>query len=365
MIDGRPAFVPAPLRPELFLGDLFDQYGTAMAALGRLNAKLAQLGNPNLIIRPLQRREALTSSAMEGTYTTSDALAYLEAGAVETATPDTREVLNYVTALNHAVTAMDHLPICHRLIRETHEKLLGGLPAGRGGQKRPGEYKREQNWIGGLTAQTARFVPAPPLETVAAMDQLEAFIDREKPSTPPPLLEAALVHYQFETIHPFADGNGRVGRILIPLLLLSKGLITSPVFYPSASLETRKDEYIDRLFALSTRGEWTNWISFFCEICTDTCHGSIAIIDRLLELQMQYRQDAMAKFRSNNNLQVIDQLFVNPVLTTRIVKDLLGVTRRAARMTIANLEEIGAVEHLTGTNMPEYFISRAILRAGE
>ena len=128
MIDGRPAFVPAPLRPELFLGDLFDQYGTAMAALGRLNAKLAQLGNPNLIIRPLQRRESLTSSAMEGTHTTSDAVAYLEAGAVETATPDTREVLNYVTALNHAVTAMNHPPICHRLIRETHEKLLGGLP---------------------------------------------------------------------------------------------------------------------------------------------------------------------------------------------------------------------------------------------
>jgi Fic family protein len=149
-----------------------------MAGIGTLNAKLAQLKNPNLVIRPLQRREALQSSAMEGTYTTSDELALLEAGVSENVRADTREVLNYVTALTHAVTLMKTLPICHRLIQETHEKLLSGLPVGRGGNKRPGQYKQDQNWIGGATVETARFVPPPPNETQTAMDQLETFINR-------------------------------------------------------------------------------------------------------------------------------------------------------------------------------------------
>ena len=213
-----------------------------MSGIGMLNAKITQLRNPQLIIRPLQRREALLSSAIEGTYTTSDELALLEAGAESAARADTREVLNYVTALTHAVTLMEQLPICHRLIQETHAKLLGGLPQGRGGNKRPGEYKQDQNWIGGPTPVQARFLPPPPHETQTAMDQLESYLNREEKNDMPTLLEAALAHYQFETIHPFADGNGRIGRILIPLIFLSRKLITTPVFYPSASMEARKNE---------------------------------------------------------------------------------------------------------------------------
>lgn len=227
------AFVPDPLPPKIDLSAIFVEYGNAMAGIGALNAKIAQLRNPRLIIRPLQRREALLSSAMEGTYTTNDELALLEAGVEEGARADTREVLNYSTALSYAVTLMQDLPICHRLIKKVHEKLLAGLPHGRGGNKRPGEYKHDQNWIGGATLQKSRFVPPPSAEAAMAMDRLEAFVNRPESGDIPPLLEAALVHYQFETIHPFADGNGRVGRILIPLILLSRGLIGTPCSTPA------------------------------------------------------------------------------------------------------------------------------------
>lgn len=364
-IQGALAFVPTALPPKIDLASIFSQYGEAMAGIGALNAKMAQLRNPQLIIRPLQRREALLSSAMEGTYTTSDELALLEAGAEEGVRADTREVLNYASALAHAVVLMERLPICHRLIKETHSQLLSGLPQGRGGNKRPGEYKQDQNWIGGQTPQTARFLPPPPMETAAAMDQLEAFINRTDAEQIPPLLEAAMVHYQFETIHPFADGNGRVGRILIPLILLSRRLITTPVFYPSATLEARKDEYIDRMFNVSALGEWSEWFQFFLTVCRDTCISSIELIDKLIDLQTRYREMALAKFRSNNVIIIIDHLFSSPVVTTPMVRNILGVTHRAARMTIANLEEIGVLEKVQGPSMPEYFAARAILRAGE
>ena len=187
-IQNARAFVPAPLPPAIDFNALFQAYGNAMSGMGTLNAKLAPLGNPSLVVRPLQRREALQSSAMEGTYTTSDELALLEAGVSDNVRADTREVLNYVAALSHAVGLMETLPICHRLIQETHEKLLSGLPTGRGGNKRPGQYKQDQNWIGGATIETARFVPPPPGETQIAMDQLEAFINRPDSSNIPPLL---------------------------------------------------------------------------------------------------------------------------------------------------------------------------------
>lgn len=363
-IENAKAFVPAPLPPEIDFASIFKEYGAAMAAIGMLNAKMAQLSNPGLIIRPLQRREALLSSAMEGTFTTSDELALLEAGAEGAGKADTREVLNYVKALTHSVGLMKQLPICHRLIREAHEKLLTGLSNQRGGHKRPGEYKKEQNWIGGPTPAKARFVPPPPSETMKAMDDLEAFINRESPESIPPLIEAALVHYQFETIHPFADGNGRVGRILIPLILLARGLISEPVFYPSASLESRKDMYIDRMFDVSATGDWTGWLRFFLKACEDTCISSAEVVDRMLGLQAEYRERAMKEFRSNNVIILIDHLFSSPAVSTPIVQNLLGVTHRAARMTIANLEKIGILEKMDGFSMPEFFVAKGVLRAG-
>ena len=195
------------------------------------------------------------------------------------------------------------------------------------------------------------------------MDQLENYSNRPDPFNPPALIEAALAHYQFETIHPFADGNGRVGRILIPLIFLARGLTATPVFYPSASIENRRSEYVDRLFAVSTAGTWTDWLRFFLQICTDTCANSAKVINDLIDLQARYRDFAVSEFRSNNVLVLIDFLFHSPVVTTPIVKDLLSVTHRAARQSIAKLEQIVVLEKMDGSSKPEYFVAHGILRA--
>jgi Fic family protein len=360
-IQGQFAYVPMNLPPQINHANIFQAYGAASRGIAALNAKITQLGNPNLILRPLQRREAIASSAMEGTYTTSDELALLEAGEEKTARQETREVNNYNIALFYAVEAMDRLPISRRLICETHEKLLGGLPNGRGGNKRPGEYKQFQNWIGGLKIENARFIPPTPEETVKCMNDLETFINRENPDIIDPLLEAAMVHYQFETIHPFADGNGRVGRIMIPIILLSRGLITSPVFYPSAAIEGQKDEYIDLMFNVSAQGDWDQWLLFFLKICSKTCESSIVIIDQLTRLNRDYKGKAMNAFRSNNVIKLIDELFKSPVTSTPYVQKLLNVTPRAARMTIGNLENIGILEKVDVGGKTDYFIAREIL----
>lgn len=359
-IQNQRAFVPYPLPGIVDHASLFQAFGKATGAMASLNAKIQQLSNPSLILRPLQRREALTSSAMEGTYTTNDELALLEAGEEKTARFETLEVNNYKTALFHAVELMDSLPISRRLICETHEKLLGGLPMGRGGNKRPGEYKVYQNWIGGNRIEDARFVPPPPEEAIVSMNDLERFINRDADALDP-LIEAAMVHYQFETIHPFADGNGRVGRILISLILLSRNAIKSPIFYPSAAIEPRKDEYIDLMYNVSSKGNWTDWIRFFLEICYETCDTSNNIIDSLIFLNNKYKIEAMKKYRSNNVIRIIDEIFNSPVISTPIVERILGVTHRAARMTIGSLEELGILEKMQIGSKTDYFIAREIL----
>ncbi len=362
-IQGVSAFVPDNLPPDIDRAALFDVYGDAMAALGMLNAKIAQLANPKLIIRPLQKREALASSAMEGTFTTGDELALLDAGAESAVRPETTEVRNYARALSQTVETLATLPISHRMIQNAHAILMDGLTTVRGGNKRSGEYKKDQNWIGGATIQAARFVPAPPKEADEAMNMLERFINREAPEAIPPLIEAAIVHYQFETIHPFSDGNGRVGRILIPIILMARKAMAAPVFYPSAVLENRKDEYIDRMFAVSTSGDWTGWIAFFLGICAQTCRISIGVVDSLFQLQQEYRRRVMGNSRSNNPLIIIDELFSSPVISTPMARDRLSVSHRAARQTIALLERLEILEKMQGFNMPEYFIARGILRA--
>lgn len=360
-IGNQNAFVPNELPPKIEREALFDDYGAAMAALGSLNAKIAQLANPNLIIRPLQRQEALASSAMEGTFTTNDELALYEAGVDRNARPETVEVQNYAQALAEATSALEKLPISHRLIRNAHATLLANLTNIRGGNKRPGDYKQEQNWIGGRTIEQARFIPPPPQQAQEAMDALERYLNRGNIASVPPLIEAALVHYQFETIHPFADGNGRVGRILIPVLLLARNAMQTPVFYPSAVLEHRKDEYIDLMFNVSVHGQWTAWIKFFLEICVETCVASSAVIDKLMALQERYRERVMDVSRSNNPLILLDFLFSVPVMTTPTAADILSVTPRAARSSIRTLEDAGALQKLEGTRKPELFVAREIL----
>lgn len=359
-IGGASAFVPAPLAPPIDLNAIGSSLYAASAAIGELKGACRRLRDPSILVAPLQRREALTSSAMEGTFSTMDALVLSQRGIERENDDQTREVGNYVRALDSSILALDRLPICHRIITDAHRTLLGGLSHNRGAQKRPGEYKPDQNWIGGRTIETARFVPPPPAETRVCMDELERFINREGKRYP--LLDMALVHYQFETVHPFMDGNGRVGRMLISLMAVADGLLDMPALYVSPVIERRKDDYIDLMFGVSARGEWNAWIEFFLDCVVESCKDTIATIDRLIALHDDYRHRASGAMRSPNALTLVDHLFEQPAMTVNDAAGILGVTYAAARTTIDRLIALDILSQYENV-YPAVFIARGILDA--
>jgi Fic family protein len=335
------AFLPHPLPPRIDLGRIALEMGEARAALGELRGACRRLRNPYILIGPLQRLEAQTSSAMEGTHTTSDELALAEAGIEQNLKSDAIEVANYTRALAWAEKRRQEIPISGRLLKGTHEILLRRVGRDRGQDARPGEYKRDQNMIGGRKLETARFIPPPPAETPGVMSDLEKYINRKNKRPGEALLDLALVHYQFETIHPFADGNGRVGRMLITLMAMTEGLLDMPVLYLSPELETRKDAYIDLMYAVSAKGAWEDWLSFFLEVVVLSARRTIGTIDAILTLHQSYHAKASAISRSNNLLQLIDMLFDQPVVQVRRVVQKLGITDAAARNLLRQLTELG------------------------
>jgi Fic family protein len=361
-LEGQLAFVPAPLPPRIDLGAIALDLAIAMQALGELKGACRRLQNHQILIRPLQRNEALTSSAMEGTFTTDENLLRAEAGIEDPGDDSTREVFNYQIALNDALNLLSELPISHRIVKQTHKDLLSGLSAARGASKRPGEYKNSQNWIGGRTIDVARFIPPPPRETQECMDELERYINRENTGLPPPLVDLALVHYQFEAIHPFADGNGRVGRMLISLMAINSGLLDVPILYMSPELERHKDEYIDRMFNVSTLGDWTSWINFFCNRVCESCRDSILAADRLINLQAEYRARASGVTRSASTLTLIDILFDRTAITITEAAGRLGVTYPAAKNAIDRLVDLGILKEVSGA-YPKIYYAPGILRA--
>lgn len=357
------AFVPAPLPPAIDLAAIAMPMAEAMGAIGELRGACRRLQNPYVLVRPLQHREALTSSAMEGTFTTEDRLLLAEAG-VDPKDDSTREVHNYLRALTTCLEMLKELPISHRVIKRAHEILLSGLSSARGSRKRPGEYKREQNWIGGITLERARFVPPPSAETQTCMDALEAYINREDRRFPNALMDLALVHYQLETIHPFADGNGRVGRMMISLMAVHSSLLDMPVLYMSPMLEKEKDRYIDLMFAVSARGAWTEWLKFFFEKLTETCRAAVTTVDRLIELQKNYRETAAELARTSGIITLVDHLFEKPVVTIADVQKRLDVTYPAARNTVEKLVSAGILSELAGS-YPKLFYAPAIIRVAD
>ena len=280
-IGGRKAFVPQKLPPVLDLNPVAEQLSAASQAIGELRGIGRGMANPMLLIRPLQRREAVSSSGMEGTYTTLSDLFLFEAGAGDAGKrEDNREVYNYVRGLETAIDQLDALPISSRLLRNAHRLLLDGVATHRGAAVDAGELKRDQNWIGGTgRIETARFIPPPPMQAADALDDLAKFINRVDRGGIPPLIDAALAHYQFETIHPFADGNGRVGRMLITLILIQSDTLRQPLLYMSPWLERHKDRYIDLMYEVSRKGEWLPWLSFFLEAVTESALGTIRIVE--------------------------------------------------------------------------------------
>jgi len=360
--NGQWAFVPHPLPPAaLDMTSLAAQLSTASQLVGELNGIGRTLTDPLLLIRPLQAREALTSSSMEGTYTTLDELLFLDAGGAESdRLPDTREVWNYRLALTTAIESLDSVPLSLRTLREAHRMLLGGVSSRRGSKARPGEFKVLQNYIGARDIDSARFIPPPPDKALACLSDLERYLHRDDREQIPALIDAALVHYQFEAIHPFADGNGRVGRMLITLQLYMRGVLRQPILYLSPVLERRKDEYIDLMFDVSRKGEWTPWVSFFLDVVAESSRSAITTADALLALQREYRIRAAGAGRSSNLLTIIDHLFRAQMVTIPSIATLLGVTYRSAQLNVEALTSVGILSEYPGPSNPKYFIASEI-----
>ena len=324
-LPGGYAFVPNALPRQIDVGSLASLLSDASMALGELKGIGRFMPKPYLLIRPLQKKEAVASSNIEGTFTNLSDLFLLEAGADEKdRPPDTREVMNYVRALEHSVTRLSELPVCLRLIREIHEILLRGVRTQRGANITPGEFKTTQNWIGGLTIQSARFVPPPPLQTIDCLDALERFIHDEEALRLPALIYSAMIHYQFETIHPFPDGNGRVGRLLIPLILCEKQILPQPWLYMSPFFERTRDEYIDRLFSVSKVGDWNGWFSYFLRGVVEQCQDTIARIRDLQDVHTRYRQKLQRARASALLGRLADELIGQPFITVPMISASIG-----------------------------------------
>ena len=342
---GLSAFVPGPMPTSMALTPTTVRLlARASRSLGELSGLGAMLPNANLLIRPHLRREAILSSRIEEKFATVQQLATFEVVAAEE-TPDVREVGNYVAALEYGLSRIRELPQSLRLIRELHERLLSGV---RGEDQLPGEFRRTQNYIGrpGQPIGNARYVPPPPPMMLEALHDLERSIyaDSELPS----LIKIALTHYQFEAIHPFNDGNGRVGRLLITLQLHHEGLLSQPLLYLSAFFSAHQRGYYDRLLAVSRNGEWTPWIDFFLEGVAEQSRDAGLRAQRLLALREDLRRRLRELRSPRFPLQLIDELFHTPLVTAGQVRKLLNVTPRSAQQIIDKLIAAGVLREVTG-----------------
>lgn len=362
-VEGAVAFVPAPLPDELALdARAASLLGEAEHAVGRLVGTTAGMVNPYLVASPLLHREALLSSRIEGTYATPEQLVLLDLQPAgdETAgdqREDTREVHNYIRAMEHGLASP--LPLSLRLIREVHRVLLDGVC---GNRARPGEFRRSQSFIGrpGDTLVTARYVPPPVPDMRACLDVLERRLHREREGLPV-LVKVALVHYQFEAIHPFLDGNGRVGRLLIPLMLARVGRLPQPVLYMSAYLERHRERYMDLPLEVSRRGAWLEWVGFFLRGVAESAAESLGQTEGLLALRQQYH-DRLRSARSFGSLQrLVDRLFATPSVTIGLAAKHLGVTVAAASGHVKRLVEAGVLREVTGRKRDQIFVAPAIL----
>jgi Fic family protein len=357
-VGGAAAFVPSPLPPELSLSwALSDALARAQGSVGHLRGVGRVLPNPHLLIQPFARREAVLSSRIEGTQASLGELLLFEVGTSAPERSDVQEVANYVAALEFGFGRLHELPVSLRLIREMHAKLLTGV---RGESSAPGEFRSVQNWIGkpGTAIAGATYVPPPVVEMDIALDALEKFLHAE--SHLPALIRLALFHYQFEAIHPFLDGNGRVGRLLITLLLHTEKLLDQPLLYLSAFFEKHRGEYYDRLLAVSSRGAWSEWIDFFLRAVHEQAVDAVDRANALLALRDEYRTRMTAARQSALLLLIIDRLFQSPAVTIAGVARDLGVTYASAKQNVEKLVAAHILEPLSDTRNRAY-MAREIL----
>lgn len=363
-IGGRAAFIPAPLYPQIdWSADLVRELSNADQALGKLAGIGQSLVNPQLLLRPFLKREAVLSSRIEGTMASLSDLFFFEAApSTAAAGSDVGEVANYVSALEFGLKSASKRPLGLNLLREMHRILMEGV---RGGDKRPGEFRRDRNWIGppGCRLDEATYVPPPPEALPELLDAFEKAL--HETSGLPALVRFAVAHYQFEAIHPFMDGNGRIGRLLITLLLCTEGLLPQPLLYLSAYFERHRDAYYRQLLAVSQAMRWGEWIQFFLRGVSEQALDAIERARRLLELRERFRSQFHEARSSALLLKLIDELFNTPIITIPRAAKLLRVTYHSAQANIDRLVGGGILREVTGRKRDRVYVARQILQAVE
>ena len=362
-VRGQSAFVPNPLPRHIQLSmALVDSLDEASSAVANLAGVGETIQNPHLLIRPFVRREAVLSSRIEGTQASISDLFQYEASGSRRPRGDVEEVANYVEALDHGLNLLAELPISVRLINQVHSVLMRGV---RGGEKRAGELRDGQVWIGsaGAPIEEARYVP-PPADLVRdLLFDWERFVN--ECDTLRPLFQCAMMHYQFEAIHPYLDGNGRIGRLLIPLFLCAKKILPTPLLYLSAYFERDRNAYYDQLFRLSATGDWESWIIYFLQGVAEQAHDALLRVRRVRALHEQKRQVLLERRESANALLLLDEIFARPVMTAGEAARLLDVTPAGARRILERLEQAGIVVEGIGNKWPKLYIATDLLHVIE
>ncbi|ANY84562.1 cell filamentation protein Fic (plasmid) [Microvirga ossetica] len=356
---GYRAFIPAPLPPDPHIEIDHEMQRILIEAhreLGRLEGSIQTLPNPDLFVFMYVRKEAVLSSQIEGTQASINDLLKAEAKVFDPETPqDVDEVLNYVKAMNYGLARLKDLPLSMRLIREIHGHLLNGV---RGGQLQPGEIRRSQNWIGpqGSTLLNATFVPPPYQDAEIALSDLEKFLHAEDHIAP--LVRIGLAHAQFETIHPFLDGNGRVGRLLITFFLCEQGILEKPVLYLSHYFKQNRLEYYDRLQAIRDKGDWEGWLKFFLRGVASVASQATRTAREIVDLRENHRVLIAEHFGASGGkaMQVLEHLYTRPTVTVNQVRELLGVSFPNANNLVERLTEHKILSEITGQARNRVFL---------
>lgn len=354
--DEVRAFVPTPLppNPPLEISNLTQKrIERATLALGRLDSITLLLPDPYIFLYTYVRREAVLSSQIEGTQSTlDDLLLYELEDAPGVPLDDVKEVSNYVAALNHGLELLQELPLCNRVIRELHSVLL---VSGRGSGKAPGEFRKTQNWIGGERPANAIFIPPPPHRIHESMAALETFFHDENMHYPA-LIKAALAHVQFETIHPFLDGNGRIGRLLIAFILHTEKVLSQPLLYLSLYFKQHRSEYYRLLDQVRTEGDWETWVDFFLDGVEYTATNAVETAGKLVALFQNDEKQVQSLGRGAGTTYRVFRLFCEkPLLNAKQVSKKTGLSFPAAANAIKRMEELGIVKEITGQQRNKVF----------
>ncbi len=355
-------FVPAPLPPNpplAYDGELMTLLSRADQALGRLDGAIRTVPDPDLFVAMYVRQEAVLSSQIEGTQSTLEDLLNLELAPQAGAGSDVGEIVNYVGAMNYGLERLPEFPLSLRLIREIHGELLS---SGRGAARRAGDFRDQQNWLGAgrVPIERATYVPPAVPEMHVALSDFERFLHGDHQL--PDLLHVGLAHAQFESIHPFFDGNGRVGRLLTTLLLMHRGALHRPLLYLSVYLKENRAEYYDRLTAIRRRGDWEGWLKFFLRGVADTASEATTTARRIFELREEHRARVIDARLGPNALKLLSLLFASPIVNVNFVSERIEVTFATANKLIGRFEDLELVREVTGQRRSRRFRYEPYLR---